>query len=113
MPLISQTASLAAGASANVMLNSIYETLPFNALLEFAAYGSAIGLTWAVSSGSDILAETGSALGVPAVANQFPKYPDDFHLNDVAGRGERVKVLISNPTAGAITFFASVRVTPL
>lgn len=113
MPIVYFNTAIAAGASANVMLNSIYETLPFNALLEFAVVGSAAGLTFTASTGSDILAESGTPVGVPQVAGRPPIYPDDFHLNDVAARGERVKFLVSNPTAGALTPFAAVRITPL
>lgn len=113
MPIVYLNTAIAAGASSNVMLNSIYETLPFNALVEFAAVTSAAGLTMFASTGSTILAESGTPLGLPQVAGRPPIYPDDFHLNDVARAGERVKFLISNPTGGALTPFAAVRITPL
>lgn len=117
MPIVYYNTALAAGANANVLNNStlvsIYETLPFNALVEFAAVGSAAGLTMFASTGTTILAESGTPIGVPQVAGRPPIYPDDFHLNDVARAGERIKFLISNPTAGALTPFAAVRITPI
>lgn len=114
MPVITYNTSLAAGASVNIMQNSIYEILPFNALLEFGILGSATGLTCQVSTGSNIILESGSPVGVTRFAAlTLPVYPDDFHLNDVAGRAERVKVLFNNPTGGALTPLASIRITPL
>lgn len=111
MPIVMKTQSVAAGGSFNPLQDSIYETLPFNAFLEFAAEGSAVGLLQSISSGSDILAES-SPVGV-GVVNVMPKYPDAFFLNDVAARGERIKMLITNPTGGALTVMAVVKITPV
>lgn len=111
MPLVKKTQQIAAGASFNVMQDSIYETLPFPAVVRFASAGSAVGLVESISSGSDILAES-QPVAVGTI-NVFPKYPDDFVLTDVAGRGERIKHLVTNPTGGALTVMASVMIEPL
>lgn len=113
MPIVTYSTALAAGASVDVMQNSIYQILPWNAACEFAALASAAGLTWQVSTGPNILAEAGTPFGVVTAAGVFPKYPDEFHLTDVAGWNQRVKVLITNPTGGALTPFVVVRLTPL
>lgn len=111
MPLVQNSVSVAAGGTLKVMADSIYEILPFNAKLEFAVLGSATGLLASISSGSDILLES-SPVGVGTGANVLPKYPDDFHLQDVAGRGEKIKFTVTNPTGGALTANVAVRITP-
>jgi hypothetical protein len=112
MPIVQTSQSIAAGGTLKVMADSIYETLPFHAKLEFAALGSATGLLMSISSGSDILAEQ-TQVGVGTGANVLPKYPDEFYLQDVAARGEKIKFTITNPTGGALTANAVVRLTPI
>lgn len=110
MPMIQQTAALLTNTvNDNVLAGSQFEFLPFHANLEFGLVGSAAGLLADVYSGSDVLCE-----GMPiSTANRFPVYPDDYVLTDVAAAGERLKVRIRNPTAGTLTFFVAVRITPL
>lgn len=110
MPLVTKNQSIGAGASLSIMADSIYEFLPWAALLEFAVLGSAAGLLFSISSGSDILAEE-QPVGLGTL-NVPPKYPDDFQLNDVAGQSEKIKFLVKNPTGGAISCMAAVRITP-
>lgn len=109
MPLVQNTASIAAGATLeNVMDGSQFEFLPWNALLEFGLQASAAGLVCDVYSGQDVLAEN---MALP-LQNRYPIYPDDFTLNDVAAGGERVKVRVRNPTAGPLVVFWGIRITP-
>lgn len=109
MPLIQVSNSIAANATNdNVLQGSQFEFLPYNALLEFAINGSAVGLVADVYSGQDTLMESGAINSL----NRFGIYPDDYSLNDVAAAGERIKVRIRNTTAGALTAFTSVRITP-
>lgn len=109
MPTIRVSTAVAAGATNdNVLQGSQFEFLPYNALLEFAVNGSAAGLFTDIYSGQDTLIENGAVNAL----NRFGVYPDDFDLTDVAAAGERVKVRIRNPTAGALTAFTTVRITP-
>lgn len=109
MPTIRVSSIIAAnGTNDNVLTGSQFEFLPFNALLEFAINGSAIGLVTDVYSGSDTLIENGAVNSL----NRFGVYPDDFDLNDVAAAGERIKVRVRNTTAGALTHFTTCRITP-
>lgn len=111
MPQISTDTSIAAGATFNPLSGSQFEYIPYNAQLEIAILGSATGLVATISSGSDILMEEGPvSIGTIHVA---PKYPDDFHLTDVAAAGDRIKVGIRNTTGGALNAFVVVRITPL
>jgi len=110
MPTVQNSVSVAAtSVNENVLTGSQWEYLPMNARLDFGLVASATGLVVDVYSGSDIIAE-GYA---PSLANRFPIYPDDFNLNDVAAGGERIKIRVRNTTGGALTFFFSVRITPL
>lgn len=109
MPVVQNTASIAANASLeNVMAGSQFEFLPYNAFLEFGLQGSAAGLVCDVYSGQDVLAE---GMAIP-LQNRYPIYPDDFNLNDIAAGSERIKVRIRNTTAGALSAFWTVRITP-
>lgn len=110
MPQIQKTASVAANTTVdNVLTGSQFEFLPFNAALDFGLVGSATGLQADVYSGSDMLCE-GLDL---STQNRFPVFPDDYTLSDVAAGGERIKVRIRNTTAGALTYFVGVRITPV
>ncbi len=110
MPVIQNSVSIAANAiNDNVIQGSQFEFLPYDALLEFGLNASAAGLVADVYSGADTVAESFAL----STANRFPVYPDDYPLNDVAAAGERVKVRIRNTTAGALTAFYSVKITPV
>lgn len=110
MPVIQNSVSIAANAiNDNVIQGSQFEFLPYDALLEFGLNASATGLVADVYSGADTVAESFAL----STANRFPVYPDDYPLNDVAAAGERVKVRIRNTTAGALTAFYSVKITPV
>jgi len=110
MPLVQNTVSILANATLeNAMAGSQFEFLPYNAMLEFGLQGSAAGLVADVYSGQDVLAE-GMAL---PLQNRYPLYPDDFNLNDVAAGGERIKVRIRNTTAGPLSAYWAIRITPV
>lgn len=108
MPIITYNTSLAAAASVNIMANSIYETIFRPARVNVGLLASVTGLTAQVTTGSDVLCEAGTPVGVTGFAGRLPVFPDDFHLVDVVGPGERIKVLLTNPTGGAIIPLVSV-----
>lgn len=111
MPIINVRNSVAAGASINPLSGSQYEYLPFNALVEIGVTSSVNLVLATVSSGSDILMEEGPVtLGS---ADVFPRYPDEYTLQDVAAAGDRLKINIRNTNAGAATVMTSVRITPI
>lgn len=58
MPMIRKTASVAGGATLdNIISGSIYEFMPWNAVLNIGVQGSATGLVVTVNSGSDTIME--------------------------------------------------------
>lgn len=109
MPTIKKTASLAAGASdVNIFAGSAFEFLPFDSSINFSLIGGS-GLLITVQTGSDVILEESDI----SVGTAFGKMPDDFDLADVAAAGERVKVSVRNPTAGALTYFITAIINPV
>ena len=104
------TTNLAANATAFPLQGNQYEYLPFPARVEFAIVASAIGIDVTVYSGSDLLQQGGPA----TVKATPPEYPDDFLLDDVAGQGERLNVILRETTGVATTDIETVvKITPL
>lgn len=110
MPTMTDRRSVTANAKVdNVLSGKVYEFLPFDAVVEFGLTASAVGLNATAISGSDVLQDDQEI----NAQNRMPIYPDDFILNDVAAAGERLVVSLRNTTAGAITAFSAVKLTPL
>lgn len=106
---IQASASLAAGASvANVLSGSQLELINRPSIAKFGITASAAGLLASVYSGADTILEESAV----APTNAFAKDPDDV-FKDVAAPGDRLKVAIRNPTAGALTYFVWVETLPL
>ncbi len=110
MPTMQKSTSVAASSvNDNVLSGSQYEFLPWDAEVKFGLVASATGLVLDVYSGSDAIAEGYE----PSTQNRFPLFPDDFTLVDVAAAGERLKIRARNTTAGALTLFHAVQLTPV
>ena len=113
MPLLQRTDSVAANAfNSNVWTGTQFEFAPYNALLECAIMASATGLQTTFATGSDVLVIDQAVTPVRA-ANQYGIYPDDFLYQDVVGAGERIIEAIRNTTAGALSHFSSIKLTPV
>ena len=106
---IIDTASLAAGASINVLQGKQYEFLPFDSQTAIALNGSAAGLVVTVYAGSDLVQQEGPALPL----NRFAVWPDDFMINVPIAQGTRLSVTVRNTTAGALTWFFTARLQQL
>lgn len=113
MPFLQRTDSIAGNAfNANVWTGTQFEFSPYDALLELGVMGSATGLQITFATGADTLA-IDQAVTVVRAANQYPIYPDDFVINDVVGEGERIVQAMRNTTAGALSHFSGIKLTPL
>lgn len=113
MPSVTVRTSVPANSTVeNVLTGSQFEIMPYNGAVAFAmnqqsgAVGDILG---DVYSGQDVLQERGP---ISAQA-RFPVNPDDFTLSDVAAWNERLKVRLTNTTAGAIVVITVVNITPL
>jgi len=117
MPTIRATTptAFAAGATSFPLVGNQYEFLPFNALVEFASISvveaATVNLQLTVYSGSDVLQQQGP---ISAKAGAIPVYPDDFLLNDVSLRGDRLSMILQNlgTTATTAAVQHAVRITP-
>lgn len=113
MSFVKKSLSIGIGATVdNVLVGSVFEFVSQPGVIEIALLASAPGLLCAVSSGADILLEDDSQIDVVRIANQGPIYPDDYGLTDAVLPPDRIKIRVRNPTAGAITLFYAVRMTP-
>lgn len=110
MPVIQGSTSVAANATLeNVITGSQFEFAPYDATVEFAVLGAAVGLIADITTGADVVAES------MAVANKtgFPVLPDDFMALDVVRGGERIKLRIRNTTGAAVVATWTIRIMPL
>ncbi len=113
MPMLQRTDSIAANAfNANIWTGTQFEFAPWPALLELSVMASATGLQFTFATGADTLA-IDQAINVVRAANEYGKYPDDFVIKDIVGGGERIVEAIRNTTAGALSQFSSIMLTPV
>jgi len=110
--ILVQTTAAADGSTTSPLQGSVYEYLPFDALLEFAVYADTSDVfTLTVFSGSDVLMQSSA---MPVLGTSSPiLYPDHYYLQDVAAAGERISVQAVNGTGSAADFRTLVRITPL
>lgn len=105
------TTNIAANAQVFPLAGSQYEYLPYNAHCMFAVIANAATLDVQVFSGSDVLQQGGPPI---VKATIVTVYPDDFLLDDVAGRGERISVSLRETGNIATTDIeTTVRISPL
>jgi hypothetical protein len=113
MPILQRTDSVAANAfNSNVWTGTQFEFAPYNALLELSVMGSATGLQFTFATGADTLS-IDQAITVVRAASQYGLYPDDYVVKDIVGGGERIIQAIRNTTAGALSHFSSIMLTPV
>lgn len=101
------------GAPVYPLQGDQYEYLPFPARVQFAIVGltgATIDTRATVYSGSDVLQQNGpiTTKTTVAVVN-----PDDFMLDDVAGQGERLNVVLTNSGSANDTVEVVCIITPL
>lgn len=113
MPTISGKTAVGPGATVpNVLLGSQYELMPFDGTIEVGLFSDSAVMDCAIFSGPDVLAEPGSF--VPnATTLRAPNYPDDYHWEDEAAQGDRLKIsLHSSEPSLTKTVYWSMRITP-
>lgn len=108
MPVISNTQSVAAGASvANTIAGSAFEFARAPSLISVGVTQSATGMFVSIQNGSDIIAEEFE----PFILTTPPIIPDHMYFQDVAAIGDRLVVRVRNPTAGALTIRTIVQIS--
>jgi hypothetical protein len=97
---------------ANVLVGQVYETVPFNALVEIGLIQTVTGMIASVACDSDIVLQDTGETNMTVRATP-PLYPDDFLPGFVCIAGSKLFVACRNPTAGTIVLFYDVRLTAL
>jgi len=111
MPFIAKRIVLAASGSSSALTDDQFEYLPYNSLVEFGLLTDATGVLATVFSGSDLLQDEGPvAIGT---INVFPKFPDDYHLTDIAAGGERLKIRLRDTSAAQRIVMIGVRISQI
>ena len=111
MPFIAKRVVMTASGSSSALTDDQFEYLPYNALVEFGLLADATGVLATVFSGSDLLMDEGPvAIGT---INVFPKFPDDYHLTDLAAGGERLKIRLRDTSAAIRTVMIGVRISQI
>lgn len=109
--MIQKRISLGASLSVSALADDQFEYLPYDSLVEIALLTDATGVLATVYSGGDLLMDEGP---VPiGTINVFPKYPDDYHLQDVAGGGERLKIRLRDTSGAARIVMVGVRISQI
>lgn len=111
MPFIAKRVALSANSTASALADDQFEYLPYDALVQFALSADATGVLMTIFSGGDLLMDEGP---VPiGTINVFPKYPDDYHLEDVAAGGERLKIRLRDTSGVARVVMVGVRISQI
>lgn len=111
MPLIAKRVVMTANGTTSALADDQFEYLPFDADVQIAVMADATGVLATIYSGSDLLQDEGP---VPiGTINVAPKFPDDYHLQDVAAAGERIKVRLRDTTGAVRTVMVYVKLTPI
>ena len=113
MPSLTISQSIAATTNnVNVLAGTSYEFLPFPARIKLLGKTTAVGMTHQVLSGVESIMDPSP---VPVVATAGAT-PSEFQVHPVifdAPAGDRIKVLVSNTTGGALFYDAFVHIEPL
>lgn len=107
---MSDRQSVAANTTiANVLVGKSQEFLTRPSVLRFGLTASAVGLFTTIIVGNEVICEDQEI----SSANRSPLDPDDYNYEASGMPGDRVIVKLRNSTAGALTGFTGVKVTPL
>lgn len=104
MPVLTFSRSVAAGAT-DTPISSLgwqYEYLPWPANVKVGLKTTAVGVTVAIFSGSQTIQET-SVITVQATAGVTPSELNVPFTYFAGAAGDRLKLVIVNTTAGALT----------
>jgi hypothetical protein len=99
MPVIQRETSIGAGVTVqNLFDGSAFEFARQRQIVSLGVVAAATGSFVTVQSGADVVAERFA----PFIATRYPIIPDEMYYTDVMEVGDRLRVVVENPTAGAI-----------
>jgi hypothetical protein len=113
MPEMRGTLSLLTATSTpNLFTGQVYETIPYDALIELGIVQSATGLIMQVACDTDIVVQDVGQTNIP-IKTTPPVYPDDFMPGFLCMGGSKLYLAVRNPTGGTLTGFYSARITAI
>ena len=99
MPVIAIETSVGAGVTnPNIYTGSAFEFARRRGIVSMGVTAAATGSFATFTAGADVIAEEFA----PPVLTRYPIIPDEMYFSDVVEAGDRLKVAVRNPTAGAI-----------
>lgn len=111
MPRLAVNQSIAAGATVNILAGWQYEYLPWPAVVRELIQTTATGVNQVIITGSEQI-QASSPVDAGGTANVLPNSfkvePIGFH----APAGDRLQILVTNTTAGALSVTAICDVNP-
>lgn len=111
MPAILIRTALGASATAFPLSGTRYEVAPFDASVEIAVQSDATGVLATLGSGTDAIQDE-SPVQVGTI-NVQPKYPDDFYLQDVVARGEKIFYQLRDTSGAARVVMSNIKLNPI
>jgi len=110
MPNIMFEESIAAGGgNSNLVSGSAFEFAKGPQVVSIGVTAAAAGMFVQIQSGGDVVCEEFS----PPVATLYPKIPDEMYFTDAMDNGDRLRISVRNPTAGAIVIRGVVQISSL
>jgi hypothetical protein len=97
---------------ANLLTGQVYEWIRQPSWVEVGITQSATGLIASVACDSDIVLQDVGETNIP-IKSTPPVYPDEYLAGFACMPGSRLLLAVRNPTAGTLTLFYAVRITPL
>lgn len=97
---------------ANLLTGQIYEWVRQASWVEIGLTQSATGMIASVSCDSDVVLQDVGETNIP-IKSTPPVYPDEYLSGFACMPGSRLLIAVRNPTAGTLTLFYTVRITPL
>ena len=92
----------------NVLAGKANEFVPEPSVVSIGITASAVGLHATVVIGSEVVVDDQEVSAI----NRMPQFPEDVLAEGGAFAGDRITVRLRNATAGAITGFTKINVTP-
>lgn len=111
MPNVPVRTALGASATAFPLVGNRYEIAPYDCAVEVAVAADATGVLATLGSGTDATQDEGPVQ--LATINTQPKYPDDFYLTDVVGKGERIVYQLRDTSGAARVVQSVIKISPL
>lgn len=95
--------------TANILAGKAMEFIPEPSVVQIGITASAVGLKATVIIGQEVVVDDQEVSGI----NRMPQFPEDVLAEAGAFAGDRITVRLHNGTAGALTGFTKINLSPV